>query len=82
MEEENYDDNSELEQKKKQLYTEIDKLSPQAKLVFESIVFSNMKYKEVAEELGVSVNTVKTTFSRALKRLRSSLDVIILLMLP
>jgi len=79
---EDYEDTEELEEKKKLLYQEIDKLSPQAKVVFESIVFANMKYKEVAEELGVSVNTIKTTFSRALKRLRSSLDVIIMVMLP
>ncbi|MCG8579563.1 MAG: RNA polymerase sigma-70 factor [Bacteroidales bacterium] len=76
------EDEEAIEVRKQQLYKEIELLSPQAKVVFESIVFSNMKYKEVAEELDISVNTVKTTFSRALKRLRNSLDIIVILMLP
>jgi len=30
----------------------------------------NRRYKEIAEELGLSVNTVKTHISKSLKRLR------------
>lgn len=75
-------DTEALEEKKAKLFTELDQLSEQSRKVFEAIVFDNMKYKEVAEELGVSLNTIKTHFSRALKQLRSSLDIIILIMLP
>jgi RNA polymerase sigma-70 factor (ECF subfamily) len=75
-------DMEDLELKKQKLYQEMENLSDQGKKVFEAIIFQNMKYKDVAEELNVSVNTVKTHFSRALKQLRSSLDVIIMIMLP
>ncbi|PTN10424.1 RNA polymerase sigma-70 factor [Mangrovibacterium marinum] len=75
------DDQSELEEKKQQIYQQLEQLSPQARAVFERLVFRNMKYKEVASELGVSVNTVKTTFARTLKRLRSSFDLILVILL-
>ena len=74
-------DLEDLERKKTQLYKELDQLSQQSRRVFEAIVFENQKYKEVAEELDVSVNTVKTYFSRALKQLRGSLSVIVWLLL-
>lgn len=70
-----------LEQEKRKLYKEIEALPLKSKEVFNAIVFNNLKYKEVALELGVSVNTVKTHYSRALKQLRNSLDVIITLFL-
>lgn len=41
-----------------------------------------MKYAEVAVELDISINTVKTHYSRALKQLRSSLDILIMILLP
>lgn len=71
-----------LDEKKAKLFKELNQLPEQSRKVFEAIVFDNMKYKEVAEELNVSLNTIKTHFSRALKQLRSSLDIIILIMLP
>lgn len=70
-----------LEQEKKKLYKEIEALPLKSKEVFKAIVLENKKYKDVALELGVSVNTVKTHYSRALKQLRNSLDVIIMLLL-
>lgn len=71
-----------LEDRKENLYLEIEKLPEQCKKVFEAIVFEKMKYAEVADELNVSVNTVKTHYSRALKQLRSNLDILIMIMLP
>ena len=71
----------EIDNRRKLLYAEIEKLSPQSKKVFEAIVFNDLKYKEVAAALGISVNTVKTLFSRSLKKLRNSLDTIVLIML-
>ncbi len=74
-------DNSGLEERIKVLNAEIEKLPPKARKVLELIVFKGLKYKEVAEELQISINTVKTQFSRSLKLLRNSLDLILLLMI-
>ncbi|WP_299549828.1 RNA polymerase sigma-70 factor [Seonamhaeicola sp.] len=71
-----------LEEEKTKLISQIEALPEKSKQVFKAIVLENLKYKEVAEELGVSVNTVKTHYSRALKKLRASLDVIVILLLP
>jgi len=70
-----------IELERKKLYQEIDQLPEKRKEVFKAIVLDNLKYKEVAEQLNISVNTVKTHYSRALKQLRSSLDIIIMLLL-
>ncbi len=75
-------DKEDQEMKKQMLYKELDALPPQSRLVFEAIIFHDKRYKEVAEELDISLNTVKTHFSRALKQLRSSLNIIIMIMLP
>ena len=48
-------DKEELEIKKQKLYKELDILSPQSRIVFEAIIFNNKRYKEVAEELGISL---------------------------
>lgn len=71
----------EFETECKKLYEEIDHLPEQCRKVFELIVLKDMKYKEVAASLGLSVNTVKTHFSRALKQLRGSLLILGLLIL-
>ena len=46
----------------------------QQRTILEKCVIQNKKYKEVADELGISVNTVKTHLARALKYLRDNLD--------
>jgi RNA polymerase sigma-70 factor (ECF subfamily) len=74
-------DVDELNKRKKALYQEIEALPPKCKEVFMEIVLNDLKYKEAADKLGVSVNTIKTNFSRALKKLRNSSDIIVLLML-
>ena len=73
--------NEEDDENRAKLYEEIEKLPDQCKKVFKAIVFDDLKYKEAAARLNLSVNTVKTHFARALKQLRSSLDVIVLLLL-
>lgn len=60
------------------LYQEMDKLPEQARRVFEEIILNKRRYKEVAQEMNVSVNTVKTQLSRALKRLKGSLNVVMI----
>ena len=59
----------EFEGECRKLYAEIARLPEQCRKVFELIVLKDMKYKEVADFLGLSVNTVKTHFARALKQL-------------
>ena len=66
---------------KKKLYEQVEALPEKSREVFKAIVLENMKYKEVAEHLDISVNTVKTHYARALKQLRLKLDIIIMLML-
>jgi len=68
-----------IEEKDKKLHKEIEALPLKSKEVFKAIVLDNLKYKEVASLFGISVNTVKTHHSRALKQLRNVLEMIILL---
>ncbi|GAA3555194.1 RNA polymerase sigma-70 factor [Snuella lapsa] len=79
--EEEMPDMATVEKEKKKLYKEIEALPEKSKGVFKAIVLQNMKYKEAAQHLGISVNTVKTHYSRALKQLRNSLDAIVLILL-
>ena len=64
----------ELEKMKENLYAAIEDLPANPKKVLTAIVFNNTPYKVVAEEMGISVNTVKTYYARALQALRKSLD--------
>ncbi len=70
-----------IEEEKRKLYRKIEALPLKSREVFKAIVLNNLKYKEAAEELGVSVNTIKTHYSNALKQLRKSLNIIIVLLL-
>lgn len=64
-------DEEELLREKEKLHLLLQQLPPQEYRVLMSIIVENKKYKEVAEELRISVNTVKTHLSRALKFLRT-----------
>jgi RNA polymerase sigma-70 factor (ECF subfamily) len=46
-------------------------LPPRARDVFHKCVMEDRTYREVAEEMHVSINTIKTQMLRALKILRS-----------
>lgn len=67
------DEAEDFEEKTKKLYIELAKLSPKSRKVFDAVVFQNMKYREAAETMGVSINTIKTYLSRAMKQLRKSM---------
>lgn len=56
--------------KKESITGRIKKLPEQEYNVLVKIILEDKKYKEVAEELHISINTVKTHLSRALKMLR------------
>lgn len=71
--EEEHLDDSEWNQKLEEIYREIRKLPPRTQEIFLAVLFKNKKYKEVAEELHISVNTVKTTIARAMITLKNNL---------
>ena len=53
---------------------EIGKLPPRTREIIRSVYLKGMKYKEVAEELGISVATVNSLLVKALKTLRQQAD--------
>lgn len=57
--------------KRRQLTELLKKLSPKEYEVLMKIIVNEKKYKEVAQEMEVSVNTVKMHLKRAMKKLRS-----------
>lgn len=58
----------------------VEALPPQCKKIFQLNRFKNLSYTEIAEELSISVNTVKTQMARALNKLRIELkDYLVLL---
>lgn len=61
---------------------EIEKLPPRSREVLECVHLKNMKYAEVAEQMGISVSTVKTMLVRSMKLLRREIpDSLLLLFL-
>lgn len=65
------DDNLDL--KVSFILTEVDKLPPQCRMVFLLAKKDGLKYKEISEELNISIKTVERHMNKALKRLRKSL---------
>jgi len=51
----------------------ISELPPERQKVFKMSRFEEMKYKEIAEELGISIKTVEAQMGKALKFLRENL---------
>lgn len=75
-----YED-EDLEVLKKRLKEEVDHLPERAKAVFNAIVLENLSYKQVAERYHISLNTVKTHYSHALKHLRERLGDLLVVVL-
>lgn len=50
--------------------SEIEKLPPRSREILKCVHLKNMKYAEVAEQMGISVATVKTLLVRSIKILR------------
>ncbi|BAX79296.1 RNA polymerase sigma-70 factor [Labilibaculum antarcticum] len=59
---------------KEKFHSIFEEFSPQMRKVVELHSFSGLKYKEIAEELNISANTVKTYMKRAYKRLKMELS--------
>ena len=65
----------------KRVYDVIEELPDQSRIVFKNCVLEGKKYKDVAEEMGISVNTVNTQMKRAYKYIRTRLGVSFLVIL-
>ncbi len=55
------------------LHAAIEQLPEHPRRVITGIIFNGKSYKAVADEMGISVNTVKTHYIRALQKLRQTL---------
>lgn len=64
------DDAVERAQTEARLWTAIDSLPPKCREVFILSKRDGLKYEEIADELGLSVNTVRNQISKALKMLK------------
>ena len=53
---------------------ELGKLPPRTQEIIRCVYLKGMKYKEVAEKLGISVATVNSLLVKALKKLRQQSD--------
>lgn len=53
----------------------IESLPPRCKIIFKLIRENGLKYKEVAEILGISVNTIDVQMAIAVKRICTALDI-------
>ena len=56
------------------LYNTIDRLPDKCRKVFLMACLNDKSYQEIADELGTSINTVKTQMKTALKFLRENLQ--------
>lgn len=54
--------------------TEIDRMPEQTRVIIRGVFFREMKYQEVADQLGISINTVKTLLKNGMKHLRERFD--------
>ena len=50
--------------------TEITNMPEQTREIIRSVFFQDLKYQEVADQLGISINTVKTLLKNGMKHLR------------
>lgn len=48
-------------------------LPERTKEIFKAVVLNNLTYQQVGERFGITVNTVKTLYYRALKQLKEEL---------
>lgn len=75
-------DDDELIKEKIQIVKKaISELPPGCRRVFDNVVVSGLKYTEAAEELGISVNTVKSQLKKAYRLIGDNLHLVTLFLL-
>ena len=55
------------------VYARVEALPERTKEIFKAVVLNNLTYQQVGERFGITVNTVKTLYYRALKQLKEEL---------
>jgi len=65
---------SDYEEKVQRVIAELDNMPEQMRRVFVNCYVKGMKHQQVAEEMGLSINTIKTNIYRGLKMLRRKLS--------
>ena len=71
--EEDASDTLELDELQSMIDAALDQLPEKCRQIFEMSRYDGMKYTEIADELGISIKTVETQMSRALKVMRREL---------
>ena len=69
-----WEDDDELEELRRQLLEAIDRLPEKCREMFILSCVEGLKYQEVADQLGVSINTVKTLKKNAYEKLREMIS--------
>ena len=64
-------DEEEWEERTRRLLDDLERLPEQEKAAIKAVVMLDKAYKVAAEEMGVSVNSLKTYLSRGLRKLRA-----------
>jgi RNA polymerase sigma-70 factor, ECF subfamily len=76
-----YEPNVEQAEEEYKLHQLIEKLPPQCKRIFKLSRFEYIKNEKIAEELNLSIRTVETQRSKAIKFLKSNFQLLLLLFL-
>lgn len=66
-----------IEELEENIKAAIEQLPQQCRIIFKMSRYEELKYAEIAERLGISINTVENQISKALKILRAQLSNII-----
>lgn len=74
---EDFRSKEEIFERNRILMEAVENLPERTREVFKVVVFNNLKYKEAAEELNISVNTVKSNLARAYRHLKDSLNILV-----
>ena len=64
---------SEFTRLRDKVYARVEALPEKTKEIFKAVVLDNMTYQQVGDRFGITVNTVKTMYYRALKQLKEEL---------
>lgn len=81
MDESNPDKIFDTEDLEKKINIAIEKLPEKCREIFSMNRFDNLKYKEIASILNISVKTVETQMGRALKKLREELKFLMVIII-
>jgi RNA polymerase sigma-70 factor (ECF subfamily) len=66
----------------KKIHSALNELPEQCRTIFQMSRFDEMKYREIADKLGISIKTVESQMSKALRLLRVKLvDFLIFILL-